>query len=515
MQSPVATGGGAAGRVVIPPHTAAAATVSAATANGYDTGGDSGATAGGRTAASARRFPSRLGGASRGAHTASSSARKASAVTEASARAVTEASASAVTEASASAVAEASARSEASRFLQNRRLLNMGRAATASGSCTPGDKCNRIGGTVTAALVPEYDSNIILTAAEEAAAAAALAEAILGSDALQLDEQSQRELWRGSAGGDPILQNHIASGSAVRGARDNAAAAYSADTIDAGMYGSADVLHVGWFSAELLREWLTGPAWILHEDANDGPVDIVTNNVTRRRSTLVHGKYDSIDVGTTLKRRELLGSSVAAPEPAPRVLCNSANVAIKDGEPVIVNTRTDPVAAAAATSGTVQQHSGGGGGGDLGSDGPCLNFAGYPAPLVRWAQYCRYLTDLDDHNFVETTCRGRPGVSGAPLWVYDPPPDNRPGENGRPGSGGAAGSGGGAGGTSGTRNSAAAAPPKPPQQPQQAQGRRVLRAVLTAGVPKGPTGAVRVDRGLRDWIRHVQRDMPCSGAGGG
>ncbi|GLI59723.1 hypothetical protein VaNZ11_001669, partial [Volvox africanus] len=142
--------------------------------------------------------------------------------------------------------------------------------------------------------------------------------------------------------------------------------------------------------------------------------------------------------------------------------------------------------------------------GAMGGEEPCLNFAGYPTPLVRWAQYCRYLANLDNNNFVETTCKGRPGVSGAPLWVYVPMSANTTttGSSNTTTTGGrkntrtgSSRSSGGGGGTS--------------QAVQQ--DRRVMRAVLTAGVPGGPTGAVRIDSVLRRWVRQVQQKMPCDG----
>ncbi|KXZ44942.1 hypothetical protein GPECTOR_60g719 [Gonium pectorale] len=84
-----------------------------------------------------------------------------------------------------------------------------------------------------------------------------------------------------------------------------------------------------------------------------------------------------------------------------------------DGVPVIVSRGADPPSSqprspqseslASASEGCaggdgvgavdkVQGDGGGGGGGngsDLGDEEPCLNYAGYPTPLVLWAQYCR------------------------------------------------------------------------------------------------------------------------------
>ncbi|GIL89011.1 hypothetical protein Vretifemale_16916 [Volvox reticuliferus] len=132
----------------------------------------------------------------------------------------------------------------------------------------------------------------------------------------------------------------------------------------------------------------------------------------------------------------------------------------------------------------------------MGGEELCLNFAGYPTPLVRWAQYCRYLADLDNRNFVETTCKGRPGVSGAPLWVYLPTSANTTTDGGRRSNITGEGRSGSSGG--GTHQAVR-------------QGRRVMRGVLTAGFPGGPTGAVRIDPVLWKWLRQVQQKMPCGG----
>ncbi len=42
---------------------------------------------------------------------------------------------------------------------------------------------------------------------------------------------------------------------------------------------------------------------------------------------------------------------------------------------------------------------------EVDGDAPCLNYAGYPTAGTLWAQYCAYLADLDDNNFMETSCR--------------------------------------------------------------------------------------------------------------
>lgn len=42
------------------------------------------------------------------------------------------------------------------------------------------------------------------------------------------------------------------------------------------------------------------------------------------------------------------------------------------------------------------------------------------------------------------------------------------------------------------------------------RGRRVVRAVLTAGIPGGPTAAVRIDQEMYQWIRHMQARHPCT-----
>ncbi|GIL53282.1 hypothetical protein Vafri_8925 [Volvox africanus] len=167
-----------------------------------------------------------------------------------------------------------------------------------------------------------------------------------------------------------------------------------------------------------------------------------------------------------------------------------AQVRVVDGEPVIVSlgAEYDDDTSLNAPRG------GGHHDGAMGGEEPCLNFAGYPTPLVRWAQYCRYLAYLDNNNFVETTCKGRPGVSGAPLWVYVPMSANitTTGISKNTTTGSSRFSGGG-GGTS--------------QAVQQ--GRRVMCAVLTAGIPGGPTGAVRINPVLRRWVRQVQQNTPC------
>ena len=49
-----------------------------------------------------------------------------------------------------------------------------------------------------------------------------------------------------------------------------------------------------------------------------------------------------------------------------------------------------------------------------------IHYAGYPQPGVLWYQHCQYVGDVDDNNLVGTSCLGRPGVSGAPMWTFGP-----------------------------------------------------------------------------------------------
>lgn len=154
-----------------------------------------------------------------------------------------------------------------------------------------------------------------------------------------------------------------------------------------------------------------------------------------------------------------------------------------------------------------------------------------PMPPVNAAAVrARYLTDLDGDNFVETNCRGRPGVSGAPLWVYVPPkplvvqqqsaPAATPAAPGAPaaqpdagGSSSNSSSGIPAASKDASNSSQGQAEQQRQQQRQQLQprqGRRVVQAVLTAGVPGGPTAAVRIDAALAQWVAQRQQEMPCA-----
>jgi V8-like Glu-specific endopeptidase len=49
-----------------------------------------------------------------------------------------------------------------------------------------------------------------------------------------------------------------------------------------------------------------------------------------------------------------------------------------------------------------------------------IHYAGYPEAGVLWYQHCNYLGAVDDNNLVGTSCLGRPGVSGAPMWTFGP-----------------------------------------------------------------------------------------------
>jgi hypothetical protein len=49
-----------------------------------------------------------------------------------------------------------------------------------------------------------------------------------------------------------------------------------------------------------------------------------------------------------------------------------------------------------------------------------LHYAGYPFRGVPWYQHCYYAGAADGNNLVGTSCLGRPGVSGAPLWTFGP-----------------------------------------------------------------------------------------------
>jgi len=49
-----------------------------------------------------------------------------------------------------------------------------------------------------------------------------------------------------------------------------------------------------------------------------------------------------------------------------------------------------------------------------------IHYAGYPQAGVLWYQHCQYVGDVDDNNLVGTSCLGRPGVSGAPMWTFGP-----------------------------------------------------------------------------------------------
>ena len=49
-----------------------------------------------------------------------------------------------------------------------------------------------------------------------------------------------------------------------------------------------------------------------------------------------------------------------------------------------------------------------------------LHYAGYPLAGVVWYQHCWYAGSADGNNLFGTSCMGRPGVSGAPMWTFGP-----------------------------------------------------------------------------------------------
>ncbi len=123
---------------------------------------------------------------------------------------------------------------------------------------------------------------------------------------------------------------------------------------------------------------------------------------------------------------------------------------------------------------------------------------------------------------MELNCRGRPGVSGAPLWVYIPPQGNSTTSQGSPTGTDAPAAGAAGEGDLGRVTQSTDAEARDVAAAREAgdgagvsgrsgdRGRRVVRAVLTAGVPGGPTAAVRIDQEMYDWIRDVQARHPCA-----